>query len=318
MKSKARQRFHLCLMEGKPDGLQEMYESNWTVHVLLAYRSHITSWDNYTQNLDHLPDVNGTGVYILLGEKVDEEGKKNIPAMYIGQSTNLLRRLKEHVSDSDKDWWEGGKVILVTRRPPANLNSADAEYLEARLIKIVRKVGKVTPENTQKPSSGKLTGDDKNDMDKFLDNLLVILRTLYADLFLKPPPKQEREEKQLVEERISPDNPIFVTQGEGYAAEMIFVEGSDFTVLAGSLARDEWTGDDFGSDQIFRKELIDKKILVPEGKSLKFTEDYTFKSASKAAKIVIGRNANGWVEWRVKGGNKNLRQWEKEQVKADI
>ncbi len=33
-----------------------------------------------------------------------------------------------------------------------------------------------------------------------------------------------------------------------------------------------------------------------------FTSDYIFNSPSAAAGVVLGRNANGWIEWKNEDG----------------
>jgi len=47
-----------------------------------------------------------------------------------------------------------------------------------------------------------------------------------------------------------------------------------------------------------RQELIDLGVLAPQGTDHAFTQDYTFSSPSTAACVVLGRSANGRVEWK--------------------
>jgi hypothetical protein len=49
---------------------------------------------------------------------------------------------------------------------------------------------------------------------------------------------------------------------------------------------------------VLRKELIEKGVLVDTEKSYIFTQDYEFNSPSTAAGIVLGRSANGRIEWK--------------------
>jgi uncharacterized protein DUF4268/uncharacterized protein DUF4357 len=51
-----------------------------------------------------------------------------------------------------------------------------------------------------------------------------------------------------------------------------------------------------------RKDLIESGTLKLEGNTYKFTVDYIFSSPSSAAGVVLGREANGWTEWKTKGG----------------
>ncbi len=51
-----------------------------------------------------------------------------------------------------------------------------------------------------------------------------------------------------------------------------------------------------------RDGLINDGVLVEIEGLLEFPEDYLFSSPSTAAAIVLGRNANGLTEWKLKSG----------------
>ena len=51
-----------------------------------------------------------------------------------------------------------------------------------------------------------------------------------------------------------------------------------------------------------RQRLIDTGVLEDKIDCFEFTEDYLFSSPSTAASIVMGRNANGQKEWKLKSG----------------
>ena len=51
-----------------------------------------------------------------------------------------------------------------------------------------------------------------------------------------------------------------------------------------------------------RKELLEQGILKEDGEQILFVEPYTFNTPSGAAIAVLGRNANGWQEWKSKFG----------------
>ncbi len=52
-----------------------------------------------------------------------------------------------------------------------------------------------------------------------------------------------------------------------------------------------------------REQMIDHGILeVVDEQTLRFTKDHVFPSPSQAAAVVLGRNANGWVEWKYPDG----------------
>jgi hypothetical protein len=58
-----------------------------------------------------------------------------------------------------------------------------------------------------------------------------------------------------------------------------------------------------------RQSLIDKGVLQLSEDVLVFTEDYVFGSPSTAAVMVMGRNANGQLEWKLNNG-KTLKEFE--------
>ncbi|MGH8830021.1 MAG: DUF4357 domain-containing protein [Polaromonas sp.] len=47
-----------------------------------------------------------------------------------------------------------------------------------------------------------------------------------------------------------------------------------------------------------RQELIANGVLAREGDAYRFTQDYVFSSPSTAAAVVLGRSANGRIEWK--------------------
>ena len=51
-----------------------------------------------------------------------------------------------------------------------------------------------------------------------------------------------------------------------------------------------------------RQELISKGVLVMQAGLYQFTQDYTFSSPSTAASVLLGRSANGRVEWKGEDG----------------
>ncbi|MEF9933630.1 MAG: DUF4357 domain-containing protein, partial [Cetobacterium sp.] len=50
------------------------------------------------------------------------------------------------------------------------------------------------------------------------------------------------------------------------------------------------------------EKLLDLNILKEEDDKYLFEKDYLFSSPSAAARIVLGRSANGWTEWKTFDG----------------
>jgi len=58
-----------------------------------------------------------------------------------------------------------------------------------------------------------------------------------------------------------------------------------------------------------RKKLIENETIIKTEKGLVFAMDYEFSSPSSAVAILMGRNANGLKEWKLKSG-KTLKEYE--------
>jgi hypothetical protein len=67
----------------------------------------------------------------------------------------------------------------------------------------------------------------------------------------------------------------------------------------------------------FRDSLIQKGIFVPEKDFLRLSQDYTFNSPSTAAGIMLGRSANGRIEWQDKQG-RTLKAIQESSVRQSL
>ena len=76
-----------------------------------------------------------------------------------------------------------------------------------------------------------------------------------------------------------------------------------FVVLKGSRGRLENVASIQGtSSERFREKLLKEGILNIDNGGVVFTLDTLFTSPSMAAGAVLGRSANGWVEWKTAQG----------------
>lgn len=51
-----------------------------------------------------------------------------------------------------------------------------------------------------------------------------------------------------------------------------------------------------------RKKLVEAGVMDEHDDEYVFNQDYLFPSPSNAAAVVLGRTANGWLEWKDKAG----------------
>jgi hypothetical protein len=87
--------------------------------------------------------------------------------------------------------------------------------------------------------------------------------------------------------------------------------GAAFTVLAGSQARLQWSGQPHSYQQL-REDLRSAGALTlsKDGTHLVFAEDTDFKSPSAASATVLGRTDNGRNTWRLKGTSITYAAWQ--------
>jgi hypothetical protein len=99
----------------------------------------------------------------------------------------------------------------------------------------------------------------------------------------------------------SPSSITFFCCGGGSEGRGELVEDG-FVILAGSKARMEVVASVTASVTPKREALLAAGVLEERNGDYYFTQDYLYGSPSTAAAVVLGRTANGWVEWKDKNG----------------
>lgn len=56
------------------------------------------------------------------------------------------------------------------------------------------------------------------------------------------------------------------------------------------------------SGDSFRQRLLEQGVMRAEGDTVVFQNDHLFRSPSMAAVALLGRTANGWLEWKTPEG----------------
>lgn len=239
---------------------------------------------------------------VLLGE--GEAG----PLAYIGESEDIAQRIKSH--DVQKDFWTHAALITTQAN---NLHKAHVKYLEARMIEEAKRIGRMPLENSNTPARPGLSEAARANMEEFLATLLIVLPALRIDMFLeRARPKvpaassASGEDAQLA----SSEGTLFQISAPriGLGAQAVLLNG-EFVVVAGSMARDHWVGVDYATYKGLYDELKNTGVLVAEGDHCVFSEPYAFASPSAAAAVILGRAANGTLEWKTADGL-TYKQWE--------
>lgn len=264
----------IFLAEGSPDGLWVVEKSNWTGIGLVASRS------GYPVLRDR-PEIQGPGVYVLVGPA---DGVARTYRIYIGETDVLRPRLDSHLKN--KEFWT--RVIVFTSKD-ANLNKAHVRYLESRLINLAQEAKRVEVENSTVSSMPSLSEADKADMEAFLEDMLLLYPVVGITAFESSGVSAATAGLRL---RLVGKDAL----AAGYES------GDEFVVLAGSLARTETVASMPDYALKLRADLQADGILYSEGPHLRFVQDYVFTSPSRAAMTILGRTANGRVEWKLEDG----------------
>ena len=110
-----------------------------------------------------------------------------------------------------------------------------------------------------------------------------------------------------------------VCQGKGVEATG-FESSQGFVVQAGSGAVTETVPSmkqHVRGMYDLRQDLIERGVLAATGENYQFTQDYVFSSPSTAAAVVLGRSANGRIEWKDRKG-RTLKQLQEEETEPQI
>lgn len=290
----------LFLVDGKPTGLLKATIHGWTG---LLFVSGASAFGDLTAR----KEVDRTGVYILSGPDPDKPGRTRV---YIGSGNSVAERVKQ--SAVKRDFWE--TAITVTTSDD-DLSKGHAEYLESRLIQLTSQAGRVALDNGNLPTSDRrrLPEADIANMEQFLANLRVILPVIGLDM-LKPQPKAVSTSADQTSPSILSEVQFEIRHKSGVKATAVEEDG-EFIVLQGSEAL---TGTGYFQKQSYgglKEKLLAESVLIPQEvgagpAKLRFAKPWSFSSPSAAAAVVLDRNSNGRLEWKVKGANENYHEWQ--------
>ncbi len=112
------------------------------------------------------------GVYLLLSRD----------RVYVGQSSDLARRIAEHMSA--KEWWES--VVILTTKDDS-LNHTDIDWLETSLIEKARFIGRLDCDNKQKGNPVKVDRFREVALSQYLEEALFLMEFIGIPVFNKKP-----------------------------------------------------------------------------------------------------------------------------------
>jgi hypothetical protein len=281
----------IFVADGDPDGLRIVEKSNWIGKALVFPRALLPQ-------IKARPELAQTGVYLLLGPRPDGEGDM----LYVGEGDPIRPRLERHYAE--KDFWT--RAIGFTTGSAGQLNKAHVQFLESRLIALAKAAKRLPLDNANQPAEPSLSEADRADMEVFLGHMLGMLPVLGVHAFEQAPSAPAAKA-----------SPVLTCKGKGVQATG-YEASQGFVVRAGSQA----VADTVPSMALhvrgmfdLRQELIGNGVLAMQGGLYQFTQDYSFSSPSTAAAVVLGRSANGRIEWKAADGRtlKELQEAEAAQ-----
>ena len=274
------QTIQIFLPSGDPRGMRVAEITTRIVRVIEVPRSQLADFLK-------MPEAQQVGVYFLMGE-LSEAG---LPRTYIGQSGSVGKRLEQH--HQNKDFWNRAFVVISLTN---SLTQTHALFLEWLAIAEATKAGRYGLENGNTGSQPYTPAPLQADCHEIHETSATLLATLGQPIF--EPLTSAPTAKGIVE--------LFYCKGSGADGVGEYTtEG--FVVHKGSKGRAEIVPSIQGtSHERMRSQLITEGVLTEiagsAGSLLVFTRDHLFSSPSTAAMAVMGRSANGWVEWKTASG----------------
>lgn len=268
---------------GELEGVRLVDKSNWNGRGLVCPRTVFVKAKSR-------PEFDKTGVYILSGP--GSEGR--LPRIYIGEGDPTRQRIEQH--HGNKDFWT--TLFLFTSKDEY-LNKAHIQYLEARLVKIAALAKRCELENSNQPALPSMSEAEIAEAEGFLEEMLVCFPVLGLNVFEKPAREQ-------------PTQPTLFLKGKGVKARGYESFGG-FVVQAGSQAVSNAVPSTHRYVLDMRDALLGTGVLRTQDDAYRFAQDYVFDSPSTAASVVLGRSANGRLEWKDSRGRplKVLQETEK-------
>lgn len=263
---------------GDPDGLRIISKSNRPGVGVVFNR---TIYNEVCTR----PEFEKTGVYVLVGTPDDSI----LPTIYVGEGDTVKDRLNQH--HRNKDFWDWS-VFFVAKDD--SLNKAHVQHLESELMRLAREAKQCKIDNSQEPLPPTLSEADTAFVEDFLQDILSIFPLLGLGVFEKTVSKTKKPID------------LLTIDSKGIKASG-YEDAKGFVVVKGSqLVKDEVESIPQNLSTL-RKDLLAQGVIVDSGLRYAFAQDQVFKSPSSASGVILGRSANGRIEWKNIDG-KTLKQ----------
>lgn len=266
------------MIDGTAYGPRLSEIGNWVGKAIYSPRATVNKIMNRAE-------FDNPGIYCLKGDPTDDAFDEKI---YIGEAENIKSRLKQHLSDPNKDFKE--LIFFVSK--DELLTKTQIRYLESRLVQLALAAKTAEIDNGNSPSLPTLHEADISDMEYFLEQIKLILPVMGFKFLISSTADQrpvETKEESKVHES-------YFIKTRTFKATMTETD-QGYIVAKGSEAKKSLSKSCTETYRNMRRKLVETKIMVESGDKLIFAEDAVFNSPSAASNMVLGRNSNGFTEW---------------------
>jgi len=269
------EKVELHLFDGSSNGAIQCTISDKNI---LAYKIPRTDLDKYND----FKELKHHGVYLLFGKSENESDD----IVYVGKAggrqngEGILLRLKEHEADDNKDFWTDAVAFTTTD----NKHGLDEiSYFEHRFYTLASEAKNYVVKNNNTPNPGNISSVDKAVLERYVNYAKTLMNILGYKVFEK-----------------SGGIEYFIAHGNKKATGRRTING--FAILAGSSIKKDVTD---SLSQGYKD--VRKKYEPKINNNWELKEDIVFSSPSAAAVFVLGRNSNGYIEWKTSDG-KTLKE----------
>ncbi len=183
------------------------------------------------------------------------------------------------------------------------MNKAHIKYLESRLYEIAFSANRYEIQNGNTPTKSSISEADQAEMEEFIEYIRMLINTMGFKVFepiVKTGTANTKTEELLIK----------AARGANARGKRV---SDGFVVFKGSeIAMDTVPSFPKGFNTL-RQELLESELIKGHNGKLTFESDYLFSSPSAAAAIVMGRSANGLIEWKDKSG-RDLKSIETQEI----
>lgn len=261
----------IFLPDGNPRSIKLAEITSRTLQAILIPRAKL-------DEAKKREELRQCSVYYLIGAS-DEDVKQQI---YVGEAEDAYTRLRQH--NKAKDFWIT-TIAIVSKTH--HLTKTHIKYLEWLSYKEAETVGRYVLENANVPSKPFVSESMEADLRDNFETIKLLVSTLGHPIFDKIAKPKKKD--------------IIYCVGKDASAKGEYTEDG-LVVFSGSKCNFNEVNSAKNYVRNARQELIDEGILQQSGSVYEFKVNHIFSSPSRAAAVVLAREANGWIEWKYENG----------------